>query len=51
MNKSIILEARQLSKRYTQGTIDVEVLKGVDIQIQSGERSPLWGHLVPAKVR
>jgi lipoprotein-releasing system ATP-binding protein len=43
MNKSIILEARQLSKRYTQGTIDVEVLKGVDIQIQSGERVAIMG--------
>ncbi|NBV74571.1 MAG: ATP-binding cassette domain-containing protein, partial [Methylococcaceae bacterium] len=43
MNKSIILEARQLSKRYTQGTIDVEVLKGVDVQIQSGERVAIMG--------
>lgn len=43
MSNTIILEARQLTKRYTQGAIDVEVLKGVDVQIQSGERVAIMG--------
>lgn len=43
MNKTMILECRQLTKRYTQGELDVEVLKGVDLSIKTGERIAIMG--------
>ncbi|MGR9086274.1 MAG: lipoprotein-releasing ABC transporter ATP-binding protein LolD [Gammaproteobacteria bacterium] len=43
MNKSTILQCRQLTKRYTQGSLDVEVLKGVNLTIKAGERVAIMG--------
>ena len=38
-----ILTCRQLTKRYDQGGLDVDVLKGVDLNIQVGERVAIMG--------
>lgn len=43
MNKPSILECRQLTKRYNQGGLDVEVLKGVNLTIGVGERVAIMG--------
>jgi lipoprotein-releasing system ATP-binding protein len=43
MNKSVILQCRQLTKRYEQGDLNVEVLKGVDLDIHTGQRVAIMG--------
>lgn len=43
MSKPIILECRELSKRYNQGELDVQVLKGVNLSIQAGQRVAIMG--------
>lgn len=43
LNKASILQCRQLTKRYTQGGLDVEVLKGVNLTIGIGERVAIMG--------
>lgn len=43
MNKPSILYCRQLTKRYKQGDLDVEVLRGVDLDIGIGERVAIMG--------
>ncbi|MDD5276546.1 MAG: lipoprotein-releasing ABC transporter ATP-binding protein LolD [Methylovulum sp.] len=43
MSNSSILQCRQLTKRYTQGSLDVEVLKGVNLTITAGERIAIMG--------
>ncbi len=42
MNKPIILQCKQLKKRYL-GELDVEVLKGVNLAIAVGERVAIMG--------
>jgi len=43
MSESGILQCRQLTKRYQQGDLDVDVLKGVDLTINVGERVAIMG--------
>jgi lipoprotein-releasing system ATP-binding protein len=43
MNSTSILSCRQLTKRYDQGGLDVDVLKGVDLNIEKGERVAIMG--------
>ena len=43
MSNSSILHCRDLTKRYDQGGLDVEVLKGVNLTIGIGERVAIMG--------
>ena len=43
MNKTSILQCQHLTKRYDQGGLDVEVLKGVNLTIGVGERVAIMG--------
>ncbi|MBK8814407.1 MAG: lipoprotein-releasing ABC transporter ATP-binding protein LolD [Methylococcaceae bacterium] len=43
MNKQSILQCENLTMRYTQGGLNVEVLKGVNFNINVGERVAIMG--------
>lgn len=43
MNKQSILQCSSLTKRFIQGDLNVEVLKGVDLKIGIGERVAVMG--------
>ncbi|WP_026223276.1 lipoprotein-releasing ABC transporter ATP-binding protein LolD [Methylosarcina fibrata] len=43
MNNPPMLQCRQLTKRYMQGPLNVEVLKGVNLTIGRGERIAIMG--------
>jgi lipoprotein-releasing system ATP-binding protein len=43
MNNAIILSCENLTKRYQQGALDVEVLKGVNLTIGVGEQVAIMG--------
>ena len=43
MSNQSILSCRDLTKRYQQGELDVEVLKGVNLSINPGERVAIMG--------
>ena len=42
MNKTII-QCSNLTKRYTEGDLDVEVLKGINLEIKEGEKIAIVG--------
>ena len=43
MNNAVILACQQLTKRYAQGELDVEVLKGINLTINAGELTAIMG--------
>lgn len=43
MNKTSMLHCHQLTKRYDQGGLDVEVLRGVNLNIGKGDRVAIMG--------
>lgn len=43
MNKTVVLECRELGKTYQEGPVDVEVLRGVNLQLAAGERMAIVG--------
>jgi len=43
MSDDIILECTGLTKRYQQGELDVEVLKGINLSIKTGSRVAIMG--------
>jgi len=43
MSNTPILQCRQLTKRFKQGALNVEVLKGIDFSISEGERVAIMG--------
>ncbi|NLD14103.1 MAG: lipoprotein-releasing ABC transporter ATP-binding protein LolD [Gammaproteobacteria bacterium] len=43
MSKPLVLECRDLGKTYSEGPVEVEVLKAVNLQLAAGERMAIVG--------
>jgi lipoprotein-releasing system ATP-binding protein len=43
MNEKVILQCSELRKTYSQGDLNVEVLKGVDLTVSAGQRLAIMG--------
>ncbi len=42
-HQEIIIECRDLCKRYTEGSLDVDVLKGINLEINKGDKIAIVG--------